>query len=190
MQPDLHRYINAAWLVLVAVWFAGALTAKRATRTEGAASRLAHMALLALAMALLFSGRWHAGPLTWRFVPESAGTAYAGLALTVAGVGFAIWARAVLGGNWSGTVTIKKDHTLVRRGPYRVVRHPIYTGCLFGFLGTAISFGELRGLAGTAIALLSFWLKSRLEERFLTEQFGSQYEQYRREVRALMPFVL
>jgi len=190
MPPDLHLYINAAWLALVAVLLAGAFTAKRAARRESWSSRGVHMALLAVAMMLLFSGTRHFGPLTWRFVPASAAGAYTGLALTVAGVAFAIWARAVLGGNWSGTVTIKEDHTLVRRGPYRIVRHPIYTGCLLGFLGTAVVFGELGGLMGTAIAFLSFWLKSRVEESFLTEHFGPQYQRYQREVKALIPFVL
>lgn len=190
MQPDLHRYINAAWLALGAVWLAGALTAKRAVRTEGAVSRLVHMVPLVVAMTMVFSPRWRVGLLAWRLVPESAATAYAGLALTLAGVAFAMWARVALGGNWSGSVTVKENHTLVRRGPYRLVRHPIYTGGLLGFLGTAVYYGVLGGLAGTAIASLSFWLKSRVEESFMTEQFGAQYERYQREVKRLIPFVL
>lgn len=190
MRPDLRLYIDAVWCALAIVWLVGAATAKRTARHERVAGRLLHVGLLAVAMTLLFAAARRGGPLAGRFVPRSPASAYAGLALTVAGVAFAIWARVMLGGNWSGIVTIKEDHTLVRSGPYRLVRHPIYTGIWAGLVGTALAYGEIRGLIGAGVALLSFWLKSRIEEKLLTEQFGEQYARYRREVKALIPFVL
>ena len=103
---------------------------------------------------------------------------------------FAIWARNVLGRNWSGIVTLKQDHELIRTGPYRYVRHPIYTGLLIAFAGSAIARGEWRGLLALAIAFVALWRKLKLEEQWMIETFGDAYRRYRDEVRALIPFVL
>jgi protein-S-isoprenylcysteine O-methyltransferase len=114
--------------------------------------------------------------------------AWTGLALTAAGCAFAIWARLLLGGNWSSSVTVKQDH--IRRGPYAIVRHPIYSGFLLGLLGTALALGELRGIAGLALASIGWHMKSRREEAFMTAEFGAEYTRYQCEVKALIPFVL
>jgi protein-S-isoprenylcysteine O-methyltransferase Ste14 len=106
------------------------------------------------------------------------------------GLGFAVWARVHLGRNWSNTVTLKRDHDLVRGGPYRLARHPIYTGALVAVLGTAIARGEWRGLLASAIVFAALWRKLGIEEKLLEEVFGDKYRSYRREVRALIPFVL
>ncbi len=113
----------------------------------------------------------------------------AGLALVVAGIGFAIWARFYLGGNWSSTVTVKHDHTMVRSGPYGIVRHPIYTGLLLAILGTALSTGQVRGFLALVISFWGWKHKSLIEEGFMLEQFGKQYETYRREVKGLVPWI-
>jgi protein-S-isoprenylcysteine O-methyltransferase len=95
----------------------------------------------------------------------------------------------MLGGNGSATVTVKPDHRLIRQGPYTIVRHPIYTGFLLGLLGTALALGELRGIVGLALAFIGWRMKSRLEEAFMAAQFGAEYTEYQREVKALIPFV-
>ncbi len=123
-------------------------------------------------------------------MPESVWAALAGLVLTVIGVAVAIWARVILGTNWSAVVTIKQDHQIIRRGPYAVVRHPIYSGGLLALAGTAIAFGEIRGLIGFTLIFIAWWMKSRLEESFLEGQFGADYARYKREVKGLIPFVL
>jgi len=112
-----------------------------------------------------------------------------GVALNFAGLLFTVWARVHLGRNWSGAVTLKQDHELITSGPYRIVRHPIYTGLLLAFAGLAVARGEWRSILGLVIMALSFWLKLRIEERLMVEQFGSAYETYRRRVNALIPFV-
>ena len=101
----------------------------------------------------------------------------------------AIWARFVLGRNWSGTVTVKQDHELVRSGPYALVRHPIYSGLLLAFLGTAVARGDLAALLGVALAAATLHFKTATEESFMTEQFGAGYMEYKREVKSLIPFV-
>jgi protein-S-isoprenylcysteine O-methyltransferase len=94
-----------------------------------------------------------------------------------------------LGGNWSASVTVKQDHRLVRRGPYTIVRHPIYTGLLLALLGTAVALGELRGLLGVVVAFAAWRAKSRMEEAFMRQEFGLEYATYQGEVKALVPFI-
>ena len=144
-----------------------------------------------VAFCLLF-GRWPwPSWLRWRFAPESSvATAWLGLGLTVAGIGFALWARVFLGRNWSGRVTIKQEHELIQSGPYAIVRHPIYSGFLLAILGTALVEGQLRSLLALPLATLGWWLKLRLEESFMAQQFGTAYLDYKRRVKALVPFVV
>jgi len=195
VQAHVYRYIEWAWIAVGAVWLTAGPASKKTAHREAATSRLLHIAIMTAALALVFPelpfiGRLPAGPLAARFVPDSSVIACTGLALTVAGCAFAIWARLRLGGNWSGSVTVKQDHRLVRQGPYAIVRHPIYTGFLVGLLGAALALGEWRGIAGLALAFIGWGTKSRIEEAFMTEQFGDEYTGYQREVKALIPFVL
>ena len=112
-----------------------------------------------------------------------------GACIVVAGLAFTVWARIHLGRNWSGTVTLKYGHELVRSGPYRIVRHPIYTGLLVAFAGSAIARGEWRGIVAVFIAFAALWRKLRLEERWMVETFGNEYLEYRAGVAALILFV-
>jgi protein-S-isoprenylcysteine O-methyltransferase Ste14 len=94
-----------------------------------------------------------------------------------------------LGRNWSGTVTFKENHELVVRGPYAYVRHPIYTGMMLMFLGTALAQGTFGALLSLPILFLSFWIKYRQEETLMIEHFGEQYRDYMKRVSAIIPFV-
>jgi protein-S-isoprenylcysteine O-methyltransferase Ste14 len=93
-----------------------------------------------------------------------------------------------LGRNWSAAVTLKHAHELIRSGPYARVRHPIYTGLLLAFLGSAIACGEPRALLGVAIILFAFVRKLRIEETLMRATFPAEYARYRAEVPALLPF--
>jgi protein-S-isoprenylcysteine O-methyltransferase Ste14 len=121
--------------------------------------------------------------------PDRRQEAWTGLGLVIAGAAIAVWARALLGSNWSATVTLKRGHELVRRGPYALVRHPIYSGLLLGVLGTALALGEVRGIVAFAVAFIDWGIKSATEERFLVDQFYGSYVRYRAEVKRLIPFV-
>ena len=151
------------------------------------ASQMLHIAPLFLGVALLVwlhpANSW----LTQRYLPRSPVWFFIGLAMTVLGLGFAVFARLWLGRNWSGTVTLKQDHELIRGGPYRWVRHPIYTGLLLAVLGSALALGEWRGLLALALITAGFLRKISVEERVLTEQFGDAYARFRAEVPALFP---
>jgi protein-S-isoprenylcysteine O-methyltransferase Ste14 len=124
-----------------------------------------------------------------RFVSVAAIWPRVGLALTILGLGFAAWARIRLGRFWSGTVTLKENHELVRSGPYAFVRHPIYTGLLTAAAGTALARGTFAALLGLGLIGVACWLKIHAEENLLTNYFGDTYREYRRQVAALIPFV-
>lgn len=188
------RYAEWIWVAVGAIWLAAAVASKRTTRREAAASRALHICIMIAAFALMFPnlvfiGRLPAGPLDRRFVPDSTAVAWTGVAVTAAGCAFAIWARLLLGSNWSSGITVKQNHELMRRGPYAIVRHPIYAGLLFGLAGTALALGEWRGVAGLALVFAGWYRKSRTEEVFMTEQFGAAYTGYQRQVKALIPFI-
>jgi protein-S-isoprenylcysteine O-methyltransferase Ste14 len=190
MRLDYYQIACDLFAVMVAVWLFGLLTVKPSARSQSLGSRLLEIGLTLLAASLVFTHYFQSGWRAWLFVPNSETSGMTGLLLVLLGIAFAIWARLVLGGNWSGRVTVKQGHTLIRRGPYTIVRHPIYSGLLLAFLGVAIILGQIRGLLGVGVLLLSFWLKSRIEERFMLEEFGAQYREYQRQVKALIPYVV
>jgi len=179
------------WMALWIVWLASALMAKRSVQRQTVASRLEQTILVTTAFFLLFDRRLWPHWLRQRVLPEDdVALLWIGLLLTAAGVGFAILARFWIGRNWSGTITIKEQHELIQTGPYRIVRHPIYTGLLLAYLSTAIVHGELRGFVGFVLLLLGFGLKLRMEETFMVQQFGNAYLDYKQRVKALVPFVV
>jgi protein-S-isoprenylcysteine O-methyltransferase Ste14 len=194
MESDLHTLILGMWIALgvlwAVLWLARLSGGRPAARSESTGSRLLHLALMTMAFWLLFRKAPELGPLSSRIFPDTPAVQITGAIITFAGLAFTAWARTVLGRNWSAVVTIRQDHHLIRTGPYRWVRHPIYSGLLLAMLGTAISLGLLRGLAGTLIGLAAFRMKASLEEAFLTEQFGPEYIEYKKKVKALIPSVL
>jgi protein-S-isoprenylcysteine O-methyltransferase Ste14 len=187
---DLLHSIYGLWIVFGVIWLLSARFSKRTARSQTAGSRFLQAGLAATGFILLFGWQAPLGALDSRFLPETGVFDWAGFAITLSGFAIAVWARFVLGRNWSATITIKQDHEIVRRGPYAFVRHPIYFGATLAMFGTAIYFGTFRGLLAVALTFSGWWMKSRMEERFLVEQFGSQYREYQREVKALIPFVL
>jgi protein-S-isoprenylcysteine O-methyltransferase Ste14 len=104
------------------------------------------------------------------------------------GLGFTWWARVHLGTLWSGSVTRKANHRVVKTGPYAIVRHPIYSGLSLALVATALLRPGWPGLIGAALIIASFVIKYRIEERFLMEVLGPEYAAYRKKVAALVPF--
>ena len=180
--------IPALWIVWVICWIAAARDVKRSRWREPARTRALHATPLVLCAALLATPRWLPPVLAARFAPPGLWLPLLGTAMVVGGCGFTGWARWHLGRNWSGWVTVKDQHTLICSGPYRVVRHPIYTGLLFALAGTALAIGEWRGVLAVALAVLGFVLKLRIEEARMRETFP-EYDRYTQQVAALIPWV-
>jgi protein-S-isoprenylcysteine O-methyltransferase Ste14 len=182
-----RRVILVLWGAWALFWVISALNAKTTQRRESAASRLAHVIPLLVGGVLI---AWHWSHWPWllaRLWPRSFSAYCLGIALLAAGLAFAVWARVHLGRNWSGTVTIKEGHELIRSGPYAWVRHPIYTGILTAVLGTAIASGTVHAALGLAVIAAALVRKTRIEEAFLRETFPAEYPRYCAVVPALIP---
>jgi protein-S-isoprenylcysteine O-methyltransferase Ste14 len=181
----LHSIIRGLWILFIVIWVVSAFTVKRAARKQFSTARLLFFGGVVAAVWFFSTHRrpW----LNNRLIPDAPWAVWTGLILTVAGIGFAILARFFLGRNWDGRVVIKKDHTLITSGPYAYVRHPIYSGILLAILGSVIADGRAVYFAFFAWVLIGLWIKSRLEERLMVEQFGAQYIAYRERVKALIP---
>lgn len=176
------------WVVFWSFWFILAFLTRSPVKRRQS-SRLPILPIIAIAIWILFTAVFPWLPLL-RIVPDELVIALVGTAITLAGLGFAIWARLHLGTNWSGQPMIKMDHQLIRTGPYKIVRNPIYTGILVAFAGTALVVGEFWAVIALLIILVVFYAKIRTEEKFLQEEFGESFVHYKKEVKALIPFVL
>ena len=175
------------WCAWALFWLVSAFGTKKAARREPFGPRLFYI-LIGVGGGVLLASRELPSPLNLRLWPRCALSYWIGIVVLLAGVAFAVWARVHLGRNWSGTVTVKEDHELIRTGPYAYVRHPIYTGLITGLIGTAICSGTLHAALGAAIIAAALYVKSRTEERFMRETFPGQYQKYCEEVPALIPF--
>ncbi len=185
--PSLWHLTTYAWIVFAIYWTISARGLKRTAERESLRLRALQLLITFPAFFLLLSRGPHFGPLGHRFVPGYRSLREAGVLITWIGVGIAIWARCHIGKNWSGLITLKEDHQLICTGPYRWVRHPIYTGMLVGVLGTALVLGEWRGILALLLLIVAHTLKARREEALMVRHFGSVYEEYRRKTGFLVP---
>jgi protein-S-isoprenylcysteine O-methyltransferase Ste14 len=111
-----------------------------------------------------------------------------GAALSVVGIAFALWSIVTLGRHYDLVLEIHAGHQLIRRGPFALVRHPVYTGLAVHFIGACLATGNLLLIAGTLLVTLpAFYARARSEERLLREQFGVEYGRYADEVPMLLP---
>jgi protein-S-isoprenylcysteine O-methyltransferase Ste14 len=185
-----YAAVKWLWIIFGSFWVLAAFVQKRNARRQSSGSRLMQMSVILLVLLpFVVEGR-RAGLMYRHLYPHGLFIQYFGVLLMLLGLGFAVWARFVLGRNWSGIVTVKEDHTLITAGPYAWVRHPIYTGILLALLGTAFALGTILNLVEVPAVAFALWLKLRTEEKFMLETFGEQYTAYGRRVKALIPHVI
>ncbi len=178
-----------AWIIFWVYWFISAWITRSPMKRQQSQWSWILFALLWCFWVLYSSGR-APGFLVQRAIPDVLAVGLTGTIITLLGLGFAVWARVHLGRNWSSMPAIRVDHKLIRTGPYSIVRHPIYTGILFAIAGTAIIIGEPLGLIAFFLILVVYLWKIRMEEKYLQEEFGEDYAQYKKEVPALIPFLV
>lgn len=189
------------WDVWFVSWVLAAFWTERTQKRVDFGPQVPYRALSLVAFVLLLvwvvrdpSGRriggvpmpdWLAAQV-W-MLPASINWAF--VALAAAGFLFCWWARIHLGRLWSSKVTRKVGHRVVDTGPYRIVRHPIYTGILTAAAATAVVKGTVHAILGFALLAIAYGMKARLEERFLGAELGKgEYESYRKRVPMLLPF--
>ena len=186
-MPSSFTCLAIIWSGWLVSWLLAARWTAKTVARQSIGSRLAQSGLLWGGAALLFLRPTGSGFLTRSPYPLAAWVGWSGVALTVLGLGFTSWARVHLGRFWSGAVTLKAEHALVRSGPYALTRHPIYTGLLLAMTGTALALNSVAAVVGLGLFVVGVVLKVRQEEGLLSEHFGAAYRVYRAEVPALVP---
>ena len=179
--------VSGLWLIFAAVWLIAWARAKRTQERAPLRSRLLYATPVLMGAYLMFSDNIGVGWVRSHIFPRSTLLDVVAISLTALGIGLAIWARFYLGSNWSGAVSVKVGHELIRSGPYTWVRHPIYSGLLLALIGTALEQDRVMALTAVALFWLGFWIKSRMEEQFMRKTFGEQYVEYRKSTGALIP---
>ena len=185
------KYSAYPWVLWFAYWLISARnrvrdTADSTVESETLPQRLIYVVPLWVGFALLF---WR-GPLLYgdlRLLPSTSAWLMTGLAIEVAGLGVTVWARVVLGKNWSARIATGGNQQLVTDGPYQFMRHPIYAGLFVAFVGTTLAMGTLQGVLGFVFATTGIFIKLWREEVSVRHHFGSLYEDYARRVPALVP---
>ena len=187
------------WIVWFVTWWIAAAWASRAVARPNLGAGVLHRVFASAGFLLLFAEhffyRRHPqapvfASLTRPLWPEPAMVGWALVALVVASFAFCWWARLHLGALWSGLTTVKADHRVVDSGPYRLVRHPIYTGVIAAALFTAAIEASVSGLLGFALIAVGFWMTARIEEAFLRQELGAQaYDAYAGRTPMLIPRV-
>jgi protein-S-isoprenylcysteine O-methyltransferase Ste14 len=185
----MRLLLLAMWVGWLAYWGIAARGAKATQWREPLAGNWLHYALALLGTIVLFVPRATPTILAQAFLPPSPVLAWFGVVLTALGLAVAIAARIALAANWSAAVEVKEGHALIRGGPYRYVRHPIYSGILLGLLGSAIALDRWRALLGFVLIFASLWIKSRHEENWLRHVLPG-YAAYARQTAAFIPFLL
>jgi len=185
---DIQRFlIELPWIIFVAYWLLGALKTKPVSRRESFASRYGILFIEITGFVLIFYNQVTLGFLEHHLVSRTLGLSLTGIVLTWIGIALAIWARHHLGQYWSGRVTIKEDHQLIRTGPYATMRHPIYSGLVLAAAGSALAIDRWRGVLGVVLILFGYCLKAMKEESMLSERFGEAFEEHRKHTGFLIP---
>jgi protein-S-isoprenylcysteine O-methyltransferase Ste14 len=180
------RIVQVCWMILAGVWAILAFAAKPNRERDPMASQLRYRIPTLSSYFLMFVPWFWKGGLGRMWAPAGRGEII-GAALTVIGVALAIWARLSIGSNWSGVITLKEDHRLIRTGPYARIRHPIYTGVILAMAGAAIVNRRWAGLLAVLMITTAFLMKSRIEEQLMKRTFGSEYDLYCQHTGAFLP---
>ena len=179
--------IGIPWFIFIVYWLISAFKTKRTQKRESFAWRYGVMFVEVLGFALLSSGDANIGVLGKRILPRTDFVGIVSVALVWAGVALAVWARWHLGEYWSGRITLKEGHKLIRTGPYARLRHPIYSGLDLAAIGTALAIDRWRCAVGVCIIILGFAIKAKREEAMLAGQFGEEFQEHIRQTGFLLP---
>jgi protein-S-isoprenylcysteine O-methyltransferase Ste14 len=177
----LRTSITVIWVVFWVYWLVSAAGAKHGTRTWRTRPAGLPVIILAFLLARVFG--------TGSLAVERPALQVVGSVLFLSGLGLAVWARIYLGRNWGMPMTQKHEPELVTSGPYRYVRHPIYSGLLLAVLGTGLAL-QLYFLVAFVVLAIYFIYSATVEEKLLVSSFPAAYPSYKTKTKMLIPFVL
>ncbi len=189
MEPIALKITVLDWGIFYVFWVVTSLRTKQTAKRESIAGSIAHRVPAIFAFVLLVDAGRLGGLFSLKVLAGGNIISVLGLGLSLIGLAICIWARVTLGRNWSSIVMVKKDHELVQSGPYRFVRHPIYTGIITMFLANVLLSGRVGGILGLLCLVASFYVKLLREEKVMRAEFPSQYPEYCRRVKRLIPFI-
>lgn len=181
------HFITMCWWLFILVWAVSAFFVKPIAERQSWDGKLVVFAFLTLTFMLL-------GKIPWRglnapILPGGSIFRRPACILTFMGLTVSVWSRVYLGANWSGSASYREGHELIQHGPYRFVRHPMYTGFLLMVGGTAVGFRNASGLAALVVCFLGTWWKLCEEEALLSKHFPEAYERYRSNTKILILFI-
>jgi protein-S-isoprenylcysteine O-methyltransferase Ste14 len=184
--------VSYIWGIFWIYWILAAIKTRSNVKKESSGQRsiqrVVHLIFVIISYAITFFQ--FKNIFLWdRIIPNYEYVEYIGIAILVFSLLFAIWARIVLGRNWSGAIQKVEGQRLVCSGPYKYIRNPIYTGIVCGFFGTFITLGSLASIMGFCIILITYIIKINREQRFLILEFGEEYEKYIKKSWALIPYI-
>lgn len=165
----LDYSIIIVWLLWWAGWIGIGFNKNPNSHSEPLLARLPHLVPLLVGPVVLFTPAFvtQQYPFGW----EEADRWLVSI-LVLAGLGITCWARYHLGKQWSGLVTTKVNHELVTTGPYKYVRHPIYSGIILAVIGSALAVNTLCSVIGAVIWISTYVIKLSHEEKLLSQTFG------------------
>ncbi len=180
------KLILALWIVFYSYWAISAIGVKKPVRGKPWLESACLRILLVMIAILLFRMLHLHAPVAARSPDSVAGGI--GACLCIAGLGFAVWARRHLGRNWGMPMSLKEGHELITTGPYRYLRHPIYTGILLAMVGSSIAGGRVWLVVFVIVGAFLVY-SARTEERLMMQAFPHEYPEYKKKTKALIPFV-
>jgi len=181
-MSTVRSFIFVVWAIFWIYWLISALGAKESSARS---RRIRPVSLIIIVVGGVAIRQLRGSSLA----VHSSVLAAVGAVVFLSGLGLAVWARVHLGRNWGMPMTERAEPELVTSGPYRFVRHPIYSGILLGMLGTAMAT-DLYFLVAFGIALAYFSYSATVEERLLSASFPDAYPRYRAHTKMLIPYVL
>jgi protein-S-isoprenylcysteine O-methyltransferase Ste14 len=181
--------VLCAWMTAGIYFLGSALFTNRIKRREATSGRLLDLTLLWGGYFVMFSQAPVLGPLLRHFLPNREPLEIAGVAFAWVGAPLCIWARICLGRYWSGVVALKQDHRLIQSGPYRLIRHPIYTGLILAAIGWCLVMPAWSSLLGALSLTTCFMRRAYREDALLAAEFGAEFEAYRQRTGRLAPRV-
>ena len=179
------------WIIFFLYWLVSAFFVKQSATKRNWKVEVIWRVIVAVLVIILFKFNKPGATsfFTFLFFHNFLSYVTLGAVLTVLGLITAIWARIILGRNWSNYVTFKKEHELVTNGPYKFIRHPIYSGVVLMLIGTFLSYGDLIILVIIAMVILMLAWRMGREEKIMIKLFGKKYTGYMERTKRLIPWI-